>query len=183
MTDLFFLEKNKAAEDEVSRLEPLMRPYRSRRDSWDYRSASALIYKALTRYGIDLSEYREDESGRPFIASGKADFSVSHSGRFTCVAITDEPEKSIGIDIEDRERTQKRDILGISRRFFQEDEAEAVADAADKEREFLRIWTMKEAMMKAGRIPLHQAFKKRADNPVYIESTGYIMCIEIYSRI
>lgn len=181
MTDLFFLEKNKDAEDEVSRLEPFMRPYRNRRDSWDYRSASALIYKALTRYGIDLSEYREDESGRPYIASGQADFSVSHSGRFTCVAITDETGKSIGIDIEDKKRTQKRDILGISRRFFTEDEAEAVAEAEDKEREFLRIWTAKEAMMKAERIPLHQAFKKHANSPIYVENTRFILCIEIYS--
>jgi phosphopantetheinyl transferase len=182
MTDLFFLEKNKDAEDEVSRLEPFMRPYRNRRDSWDYRSASALIYKAFTRYGIDLDEYRENESGRPYIASGQADFSVSHSGRFTCVAITNDPGKSIGIDIEDRERTGKRDIPGISRRFFKEDEAEAVAEAADKERKFLRIWTMKEAMMKAERIPLHQAFKKCADSPIYVENVNYIMCIEIYSR-
>lgn len=181
MTDLFFMERDKSAEERVLREEPLMRPYRNRRDNWDYRSASALIYEAFTRYGIDLSQYREREDGRPFVASGQADFSVSHSGRFTCVAITDEPKKSIGIDIEDRNRTQKRDILGISRRFFTEEEAEAVAGAADQEREFLRIWTMKEAMMKAERIPLHQAFKKYANSPIYVENTSFILCIEIYS--
>lgn len=181
MTDILFLEKNDASIAKVDRLEPLMRPYRNARDTWDYRSASALIYEAFTRYGIPLSAYRELPSGRPYIAGSQADFSVSHSGRYTVVAITTDPDVSIGIDIEETARASKRDIVGLSRRFFSEEEARSVAGAKDPVDTFLRLWTMKEALMKSRRVPLSQVLKTESRNATYIVNKNFIICIELYS--
>ena len=196
MTDILFMEKNAASIEKVKRLEPLMHPYRKARDTWDYVSASALIYEAFTRYGIPLTAYKELPSGRPYIASsrnsavalgktqtdflydGNADLSVSHSGRYTAVAITTAPDVSIGIDIEERERASKRDVIGLSKRFFSEEEAEQVLSSEDQTDTFLRLWTMKEALMKSRRIPLSQVLKGGiTDSKVYFTTDKYVMCL------
>ncbi|MQN00774.1 MAG: hypothetical protein DUD27_05625 [Lachnospiraceae bacterium] len=181
MTDIFFIEKDSGAACDILKYEQLMHPYRHERDSWEYRAASALIFKAFEAYGIEAAEYREAESGRPYIASGRADFSVSHSGNTACVAITDTPGISIGIDIEEKSRARRRDVTGLSRRFFSEEEAFAVEGSEDRTDEFLRLWTMKEAMMKARRVPLYKTLRSSSDSHFYIENDVYTACVEFYS--
>lgn len=178
MTDILLLEKNEKSEEQVARLEPLMRPYRNALNSWEYRSASALICEAFKRYGIALDRYRESESGRPYIVDEQADLSVSHSGRYTCVAITTDPGVSIGIDIEERVRASKRDLAGIAHRFFSPAEAAKVEQSDDTVFEFLKLWTMKEALMKSRRVPLSLVLKGDTTNHKTYFTTGeYVMCI------
>lgn len=141
-------------EEAVARIAPEMKGIRSARDSWDYASASALLYEAFVAEKIPKELYREAASGRPYIDHGQGDVSISHSGAYTCVAVTTDPGLSLGIDIEEVSRVRNRDIVGISQRFFSEEEAAGVNDTYEGVREFMRLWTMKEAAMKALRVPL-----------------------------
>ena len=91
-TSIFLCEKNEISEQAVEETEPMMKPYRNRSTTWDYRSASALIYEAFRQYEIPLEQYMVSYSGRPYIAGGRGDISISHSGHYTVVAITSNPE-------------------------------------------------------------------------------------------
>ena len=81
--------------------------------------------------------------GRP--APGLLGFNVSHSGERFVVAVAGGMEP--GVDIE-RVRA-RRNLSGLARRFFSLAEQEALAAAADPLRAFYRVWTRKEAVIKA----------------------------------
>lgn len=187
-TSIYLCEKNEVSEQAVEETEPMMKPYRDRSTSWDYRSASALIYEAFRQYEIPLEQYRVSDSGRPYIAGGRGDISISHSGHYTVVAITGNPELSIGIDIEEIERARKRNIRGIAKRFFPEKEFIRVRDSEDPAIEFLNLWTQKEARMKALRVPLAQTLGENVtesavpagdfhnkEDFMYMASKNYVM--------
>lgn len=73
-------------------------------------------------------------------------FSVGHSGDLYGVAVG--TSKSIGFDIERRRAVPRAD--GIASRWFDEREVRALdgLEGDDLEREFMRIWTAKEALAK-----------------------------------
>ena len=74
-------------------------------------------------------------------------FNVSHSGPHGLIAVV--PEGRVGIDVEDR--AARRDFDGIaSLTFTPAEQAEfGAADGVRKPEFFYRIWTMKEALIKA----------------------------------
>lgn len=78
-------------------------------------------------------------SGKPFFENLDLHFNLSHSGEAVAAAFSGSP---VGADIEIFGRCRNPDE--IARRFFHPDEVAACAD----EREFLRLWTAKEAMLK-----------------------------------
>lgn len=69
-------------------------------------------------------------------------FNLSHSGAIAACAIADRP---IGLDVQ--EACEYRDAL--VRRFFSPEEQAFLTASADKDRAFGRIWTRKEAYVKA----------------------------------
>ena len=81
-----------------------------------------------------------EERGRPVLEGGCGlFFSISHSGNAVMAAFSREP---LGIDVEGE---RPLDAVGLSRRFFSREEADAV------ERDpalFLPLWTAREAAMK-----------------------------------
>ena len=78
-----------------------------------------------------------NEHGKPYLEHGLC-FSLSHSRKFAVLAVS---EDEIGIDIE-----MNRDINeGIMNRCFLDDEAEF---AKMSTKNYLRIWTAKEAVLK-----------------------------------
>lgn len=100
--------------------------------------------------GVTASELRlvESEYGRPELAEpGKLSFNWSHCDDLAVVAIA----RGIapGIDLE-RLRERPR-ALEIAHRYFTPGEAEALAalDDASRSAAFLRLWTAKEAVLKA----------------------------------
>lgn len=157
---ILICEKNDLTSQEVEETEPMMKPYRNRSESWDYRSASALVYAIFNTYHIPLELYRETDDGRPFLAGGRGDFSISHSGNFTALAFTSDSSKSIGIDIEEIERAFKKDVSRLADRFFSEEEYLAVRKSHAPILKFLELWTRKEALMKSLRIPLSRLLKE-----------------------
>lgn len=115
-----------------------------------------------------------DPHGRPRLASlHHADIGWSHSGGGLLVAHG--PRMVLGVDLE-RVRERPR-ALELARRFFQEREAAwlEAQDAAARTLAFLRLWTAKEAVLKAhGRglaFGLHRlAFEERDGRLVLAEA-------------
>lgn len=100
-------------------------------------------------YGVteDTIEIKKGEHGKPYVLNLPAHFNVSHSGKYTILAISDKP---IGIDIE-----ITRDFSAIlAKKLFNEDELSYIAgnDSSRKksemQRSFYEIWTAKEAYLK-----------------------------------
>lgn len=85
-----------------------------------------------------------DERGRPELAgSGGPSFSLSHTDGMVACAVSE--SGTVGVDVEgDRGRI---DIHGIAGRFFAPAEARAVRERGAGA--FTRIWTLKEAFLKA----------------------------------
>jgi 4'-phosphopantetheinyl transferase len=88
------------------------------------------------------------EHGKPFLAGARAfDFNISHCRGALIVGIARGQE--LGVDVETQRR--KRPVVELAGRFFAADEASALArvDEAHRQIAFLRLWSCKEAVVKA----------------------------------
>ncbi len=91
------------------------------------------------------------EHGKPYarLADRSVDiaFNVSHSGGHGLIAITD--KASVGVDVE--ERAPQRDLDGIGSLVYGPRERRFLGNASDREKVqiFYRLWSMKEALIKA----------------------------------
>ena len=91
------------------------------------------------------------EHGKPFAridgAYAEIGFNVSHSGRHGLIAIA--AHDRLGVDVE--ERVAQRDLEGIGSLVYGPAERRLLATAAGREKVhlFYRLWSMKEALIKA----------------------------------
>lgn len=94
------------------------------------------------------------EDGKPFLATECAEvgdedlrFNLSHSADLALVSVSVGLE--IGVDVERIQPT--RDLEGLARRYFAPEEQDALLRLAPDERVagFFRVWTLKEAYLKA----------------------------------
>jgi len=113
-----------------------------------------LIIKALDDFecGISCREVYFNDYGRPCL-DHTLDFNISHSNDFVVCAVSEEGK--VGIDIEkirpmEAERFQK---------YFSRDEIREIASAEDKDEQFFRYWTLKEAVLKAEGIGIRVSLK------------------------
>ena len=110
----------------------------------------ALLCDRLGCRNDDLA-FRAAEHGKPYAvvrgAPASLQFNVSDSGAHGLIAIA--PAGQLGIDVE--ERSDKRDLDGLSETVFGPDERAVVAAAAGQQKinRFYRLWTVKEALLKA----------------------------------
>ncbi|XP_057534190.1 uncharacterized protein LOC130812657 [Amaranthus tricolor] len=77
-------------------------------------------------------------------------FNLSHTSSMIACGIT--TYSPIGIDVENKNRTLKNEIIPFARRFFSLNEVEYLARILDPEmqrQEFIKMWTLKEAYVKA----------------------------------
>lgn len=92
--------------------------------------------------------FAENAFGKPRLADRPSvHFSLSHSGDLAVLAVSEQRE--IGIDIE---RVRPLDHLDLARRYFHPNEIseiEAVTAPDEQLQTFFRIWTLKEAVVKA----------------------------------
>ena len=88
--------------------------------------------------------------GRPTVAGDdRISFSVSHSGAFAVIALAD-GDVTVGVDVE--ELRPRRRLDALAQRILNDDEHAAwslLADADERLRFFLQVWTAKEAYLKA----------------------------------
>jgi len=123
------------------------------RDRTSFQVAHGALRDLLGRYlAVEPGrlEFLAGPHGRPELAAPAADglsFNLSHSGGVVLVAVT--RGRRIGVDVE-RVRPL-RDLLALSRRFFQPAEDEALRLAAPEAlpSKFFELWTAKEAIIKA----------------------------------
>ena len=87
------------------------------------------------------------EHGKPALEDGALHFNLSHSGDLALVALA--ADRPVGVDIEFRRDRVSSDA--IARRFFAADEVEALQALGESRRKeaFFRVWTRKEAYLKA----------------------------------
>ncbi|ANB19791.1 4'-phosphopantetheinyl transferase family protein [Dokdonella koreensis] len=93
--------------------------------------------------------------GKPYAPeAGGIEFNVSHSGHYVLIAFA--RGQPLGVDLESV-AGRRRAILTIAERFFAPDEAAALArlDGDRQHLAFLRLWTCKEAVLKAMGSGLH----------------------------
>ena len=129
-----------------------------RSKSVEVRYAFALCRSALrislgehTGCENDALSFAHMEHGKPFALIGDTrpgvGFNVSHSGTHGLIAIG--RDRDLGVDVE--ERSLARDVAGLSRRVYGPRERQCLAGLAGAARIhlFYRLWTMKEALLKA----------------------------------
>lgn len=100
--------------------------------------------------GVPASDitFSRTTHGKPFLQENSPlHFNLSHSGAWVLFAFS--IQGPVGVDVE--EVRPVKDSLGIARRFFSSEEFEQVRTAAEGKRDdcFFRIWTRKEAFVKA----------------------------------
>lgn len=115
--------------------------YKNEKDKKLSIIAGILIDRALKKYGLSEKnmQYSENKFGKPyFLNAEKLHFSISHSGNYAMVVMSD---KEIGCDIQQITEVKS----SIADRFFSADEISYIKSTSD----FFRIWTLKESFIKA----------------------------------
>jgi 4'-phosphopantetheinyl transferase len=155
-------------EDERARAAGFVFPLHRRAFVAGHALVRVMLGRVLNRPPESL-RFERDEKGRPELAGlDGPSFSLSHTDRVVACAVSD--SGVVGVDVEgDGGRV---DIHGIAERFFAPGEAQAVRDRGAGA--FTRIWTLKEAFLKATgeglRRPL-DSFQFSLD-PVALEKGG-----------
>ncbi|MFI6392316.1 4'-phosphopantetheinyl transferase family protein [Nonomuraea sp. NPDC050540] len=88
--------------------------------------------------------FSTEDGGRPRLDHRGLDFNLSHSGEWALIAVAPEGRR-VGVDVE--RISSDADILDLAARMYQPEEAERVRAAGAPE--FFRLWTAKEAYIKA----------------------------------
>ena len=108
-------------------------------------AAYCLLVEGLKQMGLyerlPLIEYAD--SGKPYLANYEGlHFNLSHCRSHVAVAIDE--HTPVGIDVESRRKFS----ASLIRRVCSAAEQKLIAEAADPDMEFLRLWTRKEAYLK-----------------------------------
>ena len=98
-----------------------------------------LLKKGLSQfYGINDYKILRSKKGKPYLKDNEVYFSISHTKDTAAVAFS---EKPVGIDVE-----YLRGYSSAAKRFFNGDENQY---ALQSDLNFTKIWTLKEAAVKA----------------------------------
>lgn len=84
---------------------------------------------------------------KPFVVGHELQFNVSHSGDYLLIGVT--KKNAIGVDIEYVKKN--RNHLALAKRFFAQSECRAIKNTPKQDQwaAFYRVWTRKEAFIKA----------------------------------
>ncbi|XBJ07460.1 hypothetical protein VPH35_012974 [Triticum aestivum] len=123
----------------------------------------ALLRTTLSRYtGCKIDprsfEFKKNKFGKPEVlwplddstAEQPLHFNISHTTSLIACGIA--INAHIGIDVEEKKRNTTKNILSLARRYFTPSEVDSLAEISDSDaqrKEFLKLWTLKEAYVKA----------------------------------
>lgn len=85
-------------------------------------------------------EILRDEMGKPYLKDSELHFNVSHSGEYLAIAISEQP---VGIDIQETKTIKE----GMYRKVVQPQEQQLIGK--ERQKDFLRLWSLKESFVKA----------------------------------
>lgn len=131
-------------DDERERARRFVGPLLQRRFVAARAQLRALLGRRVGRDPRSLV-FVQNEFGKPRLADHPGvHFSLSHSQDRALLAVSDGPE--VGADLE---MIRPVDHLDLARRYFHPEEVAAIERHDDPQRAFFRIWTLKEAVVKA----------------------------------
>jgi 4'-phosphopantetheinyl transferase len=113
----------------------------------DSRSALLTLAAGLLLYAIfgeqaRSAHFERGRRGKPSLAD-RAPFNITHAGDYAVLALA---QRTVGVDLE---RFRPIDWRRIAERFFHPVEQEYLARSLEPEKDFFRIWTLKESYLKA----------------------------------
>lgn len=113
----------------------------------DSRSALLTLAAGLLLYAIFGEQARgarfeRGRRGKPHLAD-RAPFNITHAGDYAVLALS---AQTVGVDLE---RFRPIDWRRIAERFFHPIERAFLASSSEPEKDFFRIWTLKESYLKA----------------------------------
>ncbi len=115
---------------------------KQKRDKENCVISYLLLKKALLNFGIENFEIETDENGKPFLKNNnEIFFNISHTRSGVAVVADKSP---VGIDIQDI-LPVKQSVL---ERCFSDGENELIRSSASPERDFTRLWALKESAVK-----------------------------------
>lgn len=115
---------------------------KKKRDKENCVISYLLLKKALADFGINNFEIEVGKNGKPFLKNNEnIFFNISHTDGGVAVVADKSP---VGIDIQDILPVR----AGVIERCFSENEREIISESNSPEREFTRLWTLKESAVK-----------------------------------
>ena len=111
-------------------------------------------------------EILKDKMGKPYLEGNPLHFNVSHSGEYLAIAISKYP---VGIDIQEPKLIKD----GMFRKVVQPEEECLIGE--NRQKDFLRLWTLKESFVKAEGKGLRIALKDyyfEKENDEYLVNYG-----------
>ncbi|XWS43404.1 hypothetical protein CRYUN_Cryun16bG0100700 [Craigia yunnanensis] len=126
--------------------------------------ARALVRTTIARYRTNCQmnprslKFRKNVYGKPEVEWQNEDnfcppplhFNISHTSSMIACGVT--VNVPIGIDVEEKQRRIKNNIVAFTRRYFSPYEVKlltAISDPEVQRQEFIKLWTLKEAYVKA----------------------------------
>ncbi|KAI5664718.1 hypothetical protein M9H77_24041 [Catharanthus roseus] len=126
--------------------------------------ARVLVRTTISRYQINSEvsprslKFRKNIHGKPEVDwqhSGyhqplPLHFNISHTSSLIACGVT--TYSPIGIDVEEKHRAIKHNILSFARRYLSKHEIQflsSISDPKAQQQEFIKLWTLKEAYVKA----------------------------------
>ena len=186
MKVLVFDHMEECTEQEVYRLLPLVSAQR-REQALKYKHTFGQ-YCCLKSWlmlfdDVEMARYRDiewsyNEHGKPYLLNGPY-FSISHCKEGIAVAIDEEP---VGIDIE-AIRHADEDLIERTMSEQEKSIIENRKSKIEKDRTFTRLWTQKEAIVKAEGVgicsfeQLQSTIENRTSNIETIDTAKYIYSI------
>ena len=105
--------------------------------SWQHILADVL----KKDYGLEnCPKILKDEYGKPYFENLEIEFNVSHSGEYLAIAVSEHP---VGIDIQGPKAIRE----GTFKKVVQSQENVLIGEK--REKDFLRLWSLKESFVKA----------------------------------
>ena len=114
---------------------------RQMRDKENCLVAYLLLKRALKDSGIEEFSIKADEYGKPYLEGNEVYFNLSHCKYGAAAAVSTSP---VGIDIQEITEYKK----GVAERIFSEEEIELIESSENADKDFTRLWTLKEAAAK-----------------------------------
>ena len=113
------------------------------RYKWHTDKVKCLVSGLLLRYvlGDKAKSVKYLERGKPYLPDENIYFNLAHSGEMVIIAVD---EKELGVDIEKIRPVSKR----VATRCYTKEEQDWLFDKSDI-REFYKLWTAKESVLKA----------------------------------
>ncbi len=109
------------------------------------RTIAAMLDESLQKFGLFERDmlYGISDSGKPYFKNCSLHFNFSHTEGYAALILCSAP---CGVDIEPASRNIRP---ALTERFFSECERTLITSASDTRAVLLRLWTRKEALLKA----------------------------------